>query len=62
MFCFRELFVLSSEIKDGDQEQFLNGVFGFEFDYVYFSYNIDKFVLQDIYFKIEFGQRFGIIG
>ena len=62
MLRSRELLALSSEIKDGDQEQLPNGALGLEFDHVHFSYNTDKPVLQDIHFKIEPGQRLGIIG
>jgi len=62
MLRSRELLALSSEIKDGDEDQLPIGALGLEFEHVHFSYNHDKPVLRDINFEIKPGQRLGIIG
>jgi len=62
MLRSRELLSLRSEIEDGSEERLPDGPLGLEFNQVYFSYNEDKPVLQDITFAVKPGERLGIIG
>lgn len=62
MLRSRELLSLRSEIQDGSEERLPDGPLGLEFNQVYFSYNEDKPVLQDITFVVKPGERLGIIG
>lgn len=62
MLRSRELLSLRSEIQDGIEEKLPDGPLGLEFHQVYFSYNEDKPVLQNITFEVKPGERLGIIG
>lgn len=62
MLRSRELLSLRSEIQDGSEEKLPDGPLGLEFNQVYFSYNEDKPVLQNITFEVKPGERLGIIG
>ncbi|WP_422656925.1 ABC transporter ATP-binding protein [Paenibacillus sp. EC2-1] len=62
MIRSRELLSNRSEIVDGKQEELPDGALGLEFEGVNFSYNQDKPVLHDIHFKVNPGERLGIIG
>lgn len=62
MLRSRELLSLRTEIMDGEDERLPEGALSLEFDQVYFSYNKDKPVLQNISFTLKPGERLGIIG
>lgn len=62
MLRSRELLSQRSEIKDGSEEELLEGPLSLEFEDVQFSYNADNPVLQNISFTLEPGERLGIIG
>ncbi|MCM3781806.1 ABC transporter ATP-binding protein/permease [Neobacillus mesonae] len=62
MLRSRELLSLRSEIKDGQVEKLPEGALGLEFDHVYFRYNEDKPILNDIHFSLKPGEVLGIIG
>ncbi|MBU5351410.1 ABC transporter ATP-binding protein/permease [Paenibacillus barcinonensis] len=62
MLRSRELLSMRSEIQEGTEEQLPAGPLGLEFNQVYFSYNAEKPVLQNITFKVKPGERLGIIG
>mgnify|MGYP001156496425 CR=1 FL=1 len=62
MLRSRELLSLRTEIMDGGEERLPEGALSLEFDQVYFSYNKEKPVLQNISFALKPGERLGIIG
>lgn len=62
MMRARELLSNQSEIIDGSKQSLPAGALGLEFDHVSFGYNADKRVLHDINFKVNPGERLGIIG
>lgn len=62
MIRSRELLSNRSEIVEGNEEELPDGALGLEFEGVNFSYNQDKPVLHDIHFKVNPGERLGIIG
>ncbi|PZT52968.1 ABC transporter ATP-binding protein [Paenibacillus silvae] len=62
MLRSRELLSMRSEIQEGTEEQLPEGPLGLEFNQVYFSYNAQKPVLQNITFMVKPGERLGIIG
>lgn len=58
----RELLSLESEIRGGTEQTLPEGPLGVEFAHVNFSYNKDNPVLRDISFRLEPGERLGLIG
>ncbi|MHA7966321.1 ABC transporter ATP-binding protein [Paenibacillus sp. CAU 1782] len=62
MLRSRELLSQQTEINDGEDNSLPEGALSLEFDQVYFSYNKDKPVLQNISFSLMPGERLGIIG
>lgn len=62
MLRSRELLSSRSEIISGDQELLPEGALGLEFEAVSFHYSEDKPVLNDLTFRVEAGERLGIIG
>lgn len=62
MLRSRELLSLHSEIADGKEEALPEGALELEFDHVHFSYTEEKPVLHNITFRVEPGERLGIIG
>lgn len=62
MLRSRELLASRSEIVSGDQESLPEGALSLEFEAVSFRYNEDKPVLSNLTFRVEAGERLGIIG
>lgn len=62
MLRSRELLSLYSDIADGKEEALPEGALDLEFDHVNFSYTQEKPVLHNITFRVEPGERLGIIG
>lgn len=62
MLRSRELLSSRSEIISGDQELMPEGALSLEFEAVSFHYSEDKPVLNDLTFRVEAGERLGIIG
>ncbi|GGF97174.1 ABC transporter ATP-binding protein [Paenibacillus aceti] len=62
MLRSRELLASRSEIVSGNQESLPEGALSLEFDAVSFRYNEDKPVLSNLTFRVEAGERLGIIG
>ncbi|GAA0395167.1 ABC transporter ATP-binding protein [Paenibacillus motobuensis] len=62
MLRSRELLSSRSEIIGGDQELLPEGALSLEFEAVSFHYSEDKPVLNDLTFRVEAGERLGIIG
>lgn len=62
MLRSRELLSSRSEIISGDQELLPEGALSLEFEAVSFHYSEDKPVLNDLTFRVEAGERLGIIG
>jgi len=62
MLRSRELLSSRSEIISGDQELLPEDALSLEFEAVSFHYSEDKPVLKDLTFRVEAGERLGIIG
>ncbi|MCM3038236.1 ABC transporter ATP-binding protein/permease [Paenibacillus motobuensis] len=62
MLRSRELLSSRSEIISGDQELLPEDALSLEFEAVSFHYSEDKPVLNDLTFRVEAGERLGIIG
>ncbi|AZS16062.1 ABC transporter ATP-binding protein [Paenibacillus lutimineralis] len=62
MLRSRELLSSRSEIVSGDQELLPEGALSLEFEAVSFHYSEDKPVLNNLTFRVEAGERLGIIG
>ncbi|WMT39154.1 ABC transporter ATP-binding protein [Paenibacillus sp. D2_2] len=62
MLRSRELLSSRSEIVSGDQELLPQGALSLEFEAVSFHYSEDKSVLNNLTFRVEAGERLGIIG
>ncbi|WP_282942557.1 ABC transporter ATP-binding protein [Paenibacillus sp. RC67] len=58
----RELLSIRSEIMEGTEQILPNGALSVEFEHIHFSYSKDKPVLHDIHFKLQPGERLGLIG
>jgi len=62
MLRSRELLSSRSEIVSGDQDSLPEGALSLEFEAVSFHYSEDKPVLNNLTFRVEAGERLGIIG
>lgn len=58
----REILSLESEIRSGTEDSLPEGPLAVEFSQVNFSYNQENPVLRDISFRLEPGERLGLIG
>ncbi|MFC3769099.1 ABC transporter ATP-binding protein [Paenibacillus sp. GCM10012303] len=58
----REILSMESEIRGGTEDSLPEGPLAVEFSHVNFSYNQGNPVLRDISFRLEPGERLGLIG
>ncbi|MBD2865661.1 ABC transporter ATP-binding protein [Paenibacillus oceani] len=58
----REILSMESEIRGGTEDSLPEGPLAVEFSHVNFSYNQGNPILRDISFRLEPGERLGLIG